>query len=66
MLFSQIQIIPLSQNVAFEAIKLRQQQRITLGDSIIAATALLAGGALITANVKDFERISNLNIINPL
>lgn len=48
------------------AIRLRQQQKMTLGDSLIAATCLEHGYALATANTRDFEWIKELKAFNPL
>jgi toxin FitB len=48
-----------------KAVSLRQQRKLTHGDSIIAATALLHNLTLVTRNVDDFSHILNLNIENP-
>ena len=48
------------------AIQLRQQRKISLGDAIIAATALEHRLTLVTRNVKDFEWIAGLKVINPI
>ncbi len=48
------------------AIQLRQQQRLTLGDALIAATCLERGYRLATANLADFTRIDELIVFNPL
>ena len=47
------------------AIQLRQQRSMKLGDSIIAATALEYGVALVTRNEGDFKHIAGLQVINP-
>ena len=44
---------------------LRRQRRMKLGDSIIAATALVIGAKLVTRNVDDFKGIAGLKVINP-
>jgi toxin FitB len=44
---------------------LRQQRKMTLGDSLIAATALIYNQTLITRNDKDFDWIDGLKLINP-
>lgn len=49
-----------------QAIILRQFKAMSIGDSIVAATALLNKMTLITSNTKDFKHISNLNLLNPL
>ena len=45
---------------------LRQQRKMSVGDSIIAATALLNGLTLVTANIADFRWIENIKLMNPL
>ncbi|MBF0132907.1 MAG: type II toxin-antitoxin system VapC family toxin [Magnetococcales bacterium] len=53
--------------VTFEkAIHLRQRRNISLGDALIAATALEHQLTLATANVEDFRWIEELTVINPL
>ncbi|MBF0191740.1 MAG: type II toxin-antitoxin system VapC family toxin [Magnetococcales bacterium] len=49
-----------------KAIYLRQQRNISLGDALIAATALEHRQILATANVEDFRWIADLTVINPL
>ncbi len=51
--------------MAARAITLRQQRKMGLGDSIIAATALVHGLALVTRNVDDFKHVAGLALINP-
>lgn len=48
------------------AIQLRQQQKCTLGDALIAATCLEEGYALATSNTDDFNWIEGLKVFNPL
>lgn len=48
------------------ALKLRQIRKMSLGDALIAATALVHGVELITRNTTDFEGISGLTVINPI
>ena len=64
--FQQCQIFPLSSEVVNVAIRLRQEKAMSLGDSIIAATAIVHRLPLTTANTKDFKHLKNLEIINPL
>lgn len=47
------------------AIQLRQRQKMTLGDALIAATCLDKGLALATANLRDFAWIQELKVFNP-
>ncbi|MCI5190004.1 MAG: type II toxin-antitoxin system VapC family toxin [Candidatus Electrothrix sp. AS4_5] len=64
--FKTAQIISVSQPVLEQAVALRQQRKMSLGDSIIAATALLNDLTLVTANVSDFRWIDNIKLKNPL
>ncbi|MDU9049048.1 MAG: type II toxin-antitoxin system VapC family toxin [Candidatus Electrothrix sp. Rat3] len=64
--FETARIISVSQAVLEQAVALRQQRKMSLGDSIIAATALLNGLTLVTANIADFRWIDNINLMNPL
>ena len=64
--FAAATILPISQAIVVEAVKLRQQRKQTLGDSLIAATCLVHGLTLVTRNSHDFTWISGLNILNPL
>ena len=59
-------VLPLSDAVAQEAVALRQQRRIGLGDAIIAATAMVHGHTLVTHNTEDFRWIANLELLDPL
>ncbi|MBF0124614.1 MAG: type II toxin-antitoxin system VapC family toxin [Magnetococcales bacterium] len=65
-LLDMAQLIPLSLPIMDTAIMLRQQHRIDLGDSVIAATALEHNMELWTRNTKDFNWISGLVICDPL
>jgi len=58
-------IYPLSNNVVESTIKLCKQIKIKLPDAIIAATALIEGFTLVTRNIKDFNKISDLILLNP-
>ena len=49
-----------------EAIRLRRQRKMSLGDALIAATALEHSEPLATANIADFQWIDNLTLVNPL
>lgn len=55
----------LTGNIVDKTVKLRQKQKIKLPDAIIAATALVHNFTLITRNIKDFEKIADLEGINP-
>lgn len=59
-------ILPISAPILGQAVKLRQLKKISLGDSIIGATALVHGLTLVTRNAKDFSWIPNLQVLDPL
>ncbi len=65
-LFEAAVVLPLTDAIAETAIALRQQKSMTLGDALIAATAIEHRLSLATANTKDFEHIENLLVVNPL
>jgi toxin FitB len=58
-------ILPIDETVISKTISIRQSKKIALGDAIIAATALTNGLILISRNIKDFENIAGLNVVNP-
>ena len=61
-----IDLIDLTKPIIEKTIEIRKQNRIKLPDAIIAASALVEGAKLVTVNVKDFENINSIKIINPL
>ncbi len=63
--FQLAQVLPIAQDVLTQAATLRQQRRMTLGDAVIAGTALVYELILITRNVDDFRWITELNLLNP-
>lgn len=64
--FAAAMVLPVTDSVADEAIRLRQLRRMKLGDALIAATALVFGHTLVTRNVSDFKDIDGLIVIDPL
>ena len=64
--FKAANILSISDSVVTEAVKLRQIRRMSLGDAIVAGTALDHRLALATRNIKDFSWIQSLSLINPL
>ena len=65
-IFQRCQILPLTTAIADQAITLRQQRRMGLGDSIIAATATVHNLTLVTHNTEDFRWIGGLQLLDPL
>ena len=64
-LIAQCSIFPLNDEVVTKTIELRQQYRVKLPDSIIAATAIVHDFTLISRNDKDFSIIKELSYFNP-
>lgn len=64
-LFSKGDALDISDKVIGKAIELRKTKKMTLGDSIIAATAISYRKQLVTRNTDDFENIGQLDIHNP-
>lgn len=63
--FGVVEVLPISNAVLDQAVALRQMRRMTLGDAIMAATALVYGITLVTRNIDDFRWIAELTLINP-
>lgn len=63
MLLDQFTLITVDAQIADVAARIRRMLHLKLGDSIIAATALLMNAALVTRNVRDFKKVSLLEIV---
>ena len=63
--FANADLAPLNDAVLQQAISLRQIRAMKLGDSLIAATALIAGITLVTRNTHDFAWIAGLPLLDP-
>ena len=63
--FHLAQVLPLVQAVLDQAVILRQQRKMSLGDALVAGTALVHGLTLVTRNVDDFQWIPGLTLLNP-
>ena len=64
--FALCEILPLADKIAEQAIALRQQRRMGLGEAIIAATAMTQSLSLVTHNSEDFRWITGLHLLDPL
>jgi predicted nucleic acid-binding protein len=62
--FNSITTLSITDEVIAEAIRLRQQRKRSLGDSVIAATALLYNQPVLTHNTGDFTDIPGLEVIS--
>lgn len=56
-------IVSLDYALALISAELGRDYHLKLGDSVIAATALHTYSTLVTRNVRDFKKISELNIL---
>lgn len=63
--FSAAQVLEISQDVIIKAIDLKQTRKMSLGDSLIAATALINNLTLVTRNLEDFAWVPQLEVLNP-
>lgn len=64
--FAAAPLLPLTPDVLEQAVKLRQLRKMTLGDALIAGTALAHGLTLVTCNTDDFRWIAGLSLLDPL
>ncbi len=65
-LLRRIPQIPITDEILDKAVELRQQKRMSAGDAIIAATAVIHHATLYTRNTKDFEFITDIETYNPI
>ncbi len=63
--FAHLRVLEVTEPILREAAGLRRLARMKLGDSIIAATALVYDAKLATRNVDDFRHVQKLKLINP-
>ena len=61
-LFSNITILPLEENLSKNAGKISARNNVDIVDAIIAATAISHNLPLITLNIKDFEKIDGIKL----
>lgn len=63
--FKAAEILPVSQAVIEQAVRLKQNKKMSLGDAIIAGTALVYNLTIVTRNINDFRWINDLKLLNP-
>lgn len=63
--FEATSILSVTSEIAAQAVELRQKRKMSLGDAVIAATAIVNDLALLTRNTKDFNWIDALTLIDP-
>ena len=62
--FGSVIVHPITSEIITEAIRLRQQRKRSLGDSIIAATALCYKLPVLTNNTADFLDVVGIEVIS--
>jgi len=65
-LFSELTVLYPNAEIFQIATELRQQRSVSVGDALIAATALHHDLTLATHNTEDFDWIESLTVIDPL
>ena len=60
--FRLARVLPLSQAVLDQPVVLRQQRKMSLGDALVAGTALVHALTLVTRNLEDFQWIQGLSL----
>jgi hypothetical protein len=63
--FSAAPMLGISPAMLDQAVKLRQFRKMTLGDALVAGTALAHDLTLVTRNTSDFDWISDLSLLDP-
>ncbi len=58
-------VFNLSEEIVLKSIEIRKVYRLKLPDAIIAATAIANNLILLTRNLSDFDKIGQLNCIDP-
>lgn len=65
-LFAELTVLYPTTEIFQIAVDLRQQRSVSVSDALIAATALHHNLTLATHNIKDFEWIKSLSLVDPL
>lgn len=63
--FQNTEIVPLNFSILKEAVKLKQSKKMSLGDALVAATAIERKLTLVTHNTKDFSWIKIFSVLDP-
>jgi toxin FitB len=63
--FATARLLAISEEVMRQAVMLRQQKKMMLGDALIASTAMVHDLTLVTRNEKDFGWVERLRVFNP-
>ena len=65
-IFDYVPLILPNQDIFDQAITIRKKYNLKLGDSLIAATAVINDLEIYTRNLSDFERVKDLKSYNPI
>jgi len=57
--------VPLTESVLDRAAKIWRDYRLALPDALIAACSTEVNSILVTRNIQDFQRITDLTLMNP-
>lgn len=63
--FAAAPMLSISPAVLDQSVKLRQIRKMTLGDALVAGTALAHDLILVTRNTSDFDWIPDLSLLDP-
>ena len=63
--FSNITVIPIDRSIVLKTIELRQMRKMSVGDAIHAATAIVHNLELVTRNDGDFKWIKQIVVVKP-
>jgi predicted nucleic acid-binding protein len=64
--FSATRVLPVDSGIVARAVVLRQVRKMSLGDAIVAATAIEHDLTVVTRNVSDFQWVPGLRVLNPI
>jgi predicted nucleic acid-binding protein len=63
--FAAARMLPISNEVLEQAVRLRQLRKMSLADALIAGTTIAHNLTLVTRNTEDFNWIEGLPLIDP-
>jgi len=64
--FSQKNVLPITADIITLSIQFRQNQKMSIGDAIHAATAITYNLEILTRNVADFAHLPGIKLSNPI
>lgn len=64
-LIDQFRVIPITKAIEELAIDIRRKYKVKIPDAIIAATAYSTSSILVTHDVSDFKRITDIRVYDP-